>query len=162
MQSQQCAGTTQYEHNHLITWNVCSLVTSTHMLLTHAPATQHLMLSWLYMNKAAKSWKDKMETLITFLESSTIHGLAYIPTGRRHVRLFWILVVIAGFSGAGYLIYESFQSWAESPITTTIETLPIKDITFPKINILYWESFYWRILLFPKFPCVHLKTLSLI
>ena len=76
-----------------------------------------------------------METLITFLESSTIHGLAYIPTGRRHVRLLWILVVIAGFSGAGYLIYESFQSWAESPITTTIETLPIKDITFPKISV---------------------------
>ena len=76
-----------------------------------------------------------METVKTFLESSTIHGLAYIATGRKYVRLFWILVVIAGFTGAGFLIHTSFQSWSESPVKTTIETHPIKQITFPKIIV---------------------------
>ena len=76
-----------------------------------------------------------MENLTTFFESSTIHGLAYIATGKRNVRLFWILVVIAGFSGAVALIYTSFQSWDESPVKTTIETLPITEITFPKVTV---------------------------
>ena len=77
-----------------------------------------------------------MENWREFFESSTIHGLAYIATGRRYVRLFWILVVIVGFTGAGYMIYQSFQSWAGSPIKTTIETLPITEmITFPKVTV---------------------------
>ena len=76
-----------------------------------------------------------MEKLNTFLESSTIHGLSYIAAGRKYVRLFWILVVIGGFSGAGVIIYQSFQSWADSPVKTTIETLPITEITFPKVTV---------------------------
>ena len=76
-----------------------------------------------------------MEYVTTFLESSTIHGLAYIATGRNYVRIFWILVVIAGFIAAGGLICESFQSWHESPVKTTIETLPITEITFPKVTV---------------------------
>ena len=76
-----------------------------------------------------------MDSIRNFLESSTIHGLAYIATGRNYVKLFWFLVVIAGFTGAGVLIYSSFQSWAESPVKTTIETLPITEITFPKVTV---------------------------
>ena len=76
-----------------------------------------------------------MEILTKFLESSTIHGLAYIATGRKYVRLFWTLVVVVGFTGASILIHESFQSWADSPVKTTIETLPITEITFPKVTV---------------------------
>ena len=76
-----------------------------------------------------------MEGIKTFLESSTVHGLSYISTTRKHARLFWILTVLAGFSTAGYLIQQSFQSWAQSPVSTTVETLPISEITFPKITV---------------------------
>ena len=76
-----------------------------------------------------------MERMKTFLDSSTIHGLYYISSTKRWSRFFWIFVVIGGFSGAGYLIYESFDNWAQSPITTTIETLSITRITFPNITI---------------------------
>ena len=70
----------------------------------------------------------QMEYVTSFLESSTIHGLSYIATDRKYVRLFWTLVVMVGFTGAGILIYQSFQSWADSPVKTTIETLPITEI----------------------------------
>ena len=70
-----------------------------------------------------------------FLDSSTIHGLYYISNTKKFVRVLWTLIVIAGFSGASYLIYESFQTWKESPVSTTTETLPIKKITFPKITV---------------------------
>ena len=76
-----------------------------------------------------------MEGVRTFLETSTIHGLSYISTTKRLERLAWILIVIGGFTGAGVIIYQSFQSWDESPITTTIESLPIADINFPKITV---------------------------
>ena len=76
-----------------------------------------------------------MEGVRTFLESSTIHGLSYISTTRKFARLFWILVVIAGFVGASLLIKESFDSWSESPVKTTVETLPIDEIRFPKVTV---------------------------
>jgi len=76
-----------------------------------------------------------MGCVSNFLESSTIHGLAHIATGRKYMRLIWILIVIGGFTGAVVLIYESFQSWADSPVKTTIETLPITDLTFPKVTV---------------------------
>ena len=76
-----------------------------------------------------------MEGIRNFLESSTIHGLTYISTTRRYARLFWILIVITGFSVSGYLIQQSFQAWAESPIKTTIMTRPISEIKFPKVTV---------------------------
>ena len=76
-----------------------------------------------------------MEGVKTFLESSTVHGLSYISTTRRLVRLFWIIIVAAGFTGASVLIYQSFQDWSDNPITTTIETRPIKEIKFPKVTV---------------------------
>ena len=76
-----------------------------------------------------------MEGIRAYLESSTVHGLSYIASTKRYVRIFWILVVIAGFSGATYLIYESFLSWKQNPISTTIETLPMSLIKFPKVTV---------------------------
>ena len=76
-----------------------------------------------------------MEGVRTFLESSTIHGLSYIATTRKFVRILWILIVIAGFIGAGFIINESFQNWQDSPVTTTIETLPKSQIEFPKVTV---------------------------
>ena len=70
-----------------------------------------------------------------FLESSTIHGLTYISSSRKFVRLFWTAVIVAGFTCASILIHTSFQDWSENPIKTTIETLPIKDIKFPKLTV---------------------------
>ena len=76
-----------------------------------------------------------MENLKEFFDTSTIHGLSWISTTRRLSKLFWILVVLGGFTGAGYLIYESFDNWHQNPITTTIETLPISKITFPNVTV---------------------------
>ena len=70
-----------------------------------------------------------------FLESSSIHGFGHIGTAKRLWKVFWITVVILGFIGASDLIYESFRSWEESPITTTIETRPLDEIIFPTVTV---------------------------
>ena len=54
---------------------------------------------------------------------------------RRLVRLLWIWVVITGFTGAAVMIQQSFSSWADSPISTTIETRPITEIDFPNVTV---------------------------
>ena len=76
-----------------------------------------------------------LEDFTAFLSSSTIHGLAYIPTSRGLLRLFWVLVVVSGFSTATYLIVKSFRGWQESPISTSIEVLPITEMTFPNVTV---------------------------
>ena len=70
-----------------------------------------------------------------FLESSTIHGLSHISTTRRLIRLFWMFVVLTGFTVAAVMIQQSFSSWADSPISTTLETRPITEIDFPNVTV---------------------------
>ena len=50
-------------------------------------------------------------------------------------KFFWVLVVIGGFIGAGYLINRSYHNWNESPISTTVETLPISKIMLPNVTV---------------------------
>ena len=45
------------------------------------------------------------------------------------------MTVISGFTIAALLIQTSFQSWADSPIKTTVERLPISKIKFPKVTV---------------------------
>ena len=70
-----------------------------------------------------------------FLENSTVHGLSHIASSRSFSKVLWSLVVVSGFSVAVLLIYQSFQSWKSSPVTTTIETRPISELKFPKITV---------------------------
>ena len=75
------------------------------------------------------------ELLQQFLRSSTIHGFQHISSSGSYGKLSWILIVFCGFSGAGYLIYHSFDNWSQNPVRTTIETLPITEITFPNVTV---------------------------
>ena len=77
-----------------------------------------------------------MEEIIkNFFESSTIHGLQYISTTRGLPRFLWIVVVLSGFTCAGILISESFKNWADNPVSTTLDTLPISKLKYPRITV---------------------------
>ena len=76
-----------------------------------------------------------MEVAKQYLDSSSVHGMSYISSTRKLLKVFWVVVVLSGFTGAAILIYQSFQAWDESPVTTTVETLAISDLTLPKITV---------------------------
>ena len=76
-----------------------------------------------------------MEVLKEFLESSTIHGMSYISRSQRSVRFLWIMTVLSGFFTAGFLIMQSFHNWEISPIATTLDTVPIEQVTYPQIYV---------------------------
>ena len=62
-------------------------------------------------------------------------GLGFIAQTRAFARVFWVIVVICGFTLASQLIMASFQNWADNPVTTTVETLPIAEAPFPRITV---------------------------
>ena len=71
-----------------------------------------------------------------FLESSTIHGLAHIATGKSiYTRIIWVLIVIGCFSIGIVLIDKAFYSWATTPIITTVDTRPISEVIVPEITV---------------------------
>ena len=82
------------------------------------------------------SWRTVQTTICEFLESSTIHGLVYISTSKTILaKVLWICIITLGFSTAGYLIYDSFYDWAESPTVTSVETFPISEVPFPEVTV---------------------------
>ena len=76
-----------------------------------------------------------MKEVKHFLESSSIHGLYHLSSAKSIGKYFWIFIVLGGFIGAIVLIHESFSNWKQSPISTTIETLPISQIHIPNVTI---------------------------
>ena len=77
-----------------------------------------------------------MDSLKEFLEQSTIHGLVYISSAPSKLsKIFWFLIVLAGFSCAAYLISSSYADWQASPIATSISTHPISQLDFPTVTV---------------------------
>ena len=78
-----------------------------------------------------------------FLEESGIHGFSYLA--RRHpfcARLFWSVIVVTGFSIAGFLIIESLHDWASNQTITTLDSIatPIQEVQFPTVTVCPHEE----------------------
>ena len=86
-------------------------------MLVYRPGLQGFMVHWV--------------SLQNFVSPPS----SYISTTRRFVRVIWLWVVATGFVCSGILISQAFESWAASPISTTIETLPIELAKFPQISV---------------------------
>ena len=69
-----------------------------------------------------------------FLESSIIHGLAHISK-TAIVKTLWIIIVIISFCVVVNLIVKSYASWEKSSFTTTVDTKPISEVSFPEITV---------------------------
>ena len=80
-----------------------------------------------------------MEGFKEFLNLSSIHGISYISSEKGFGRLFWIFIVLIGFTGAFLLIRQSFNDWEENPISTTSETLPMSQITLVMKTLGVWR-----------------------
>ena len=74
-----------------------------------------------------------MESITEFLEASSINGLAHISSGKNKLqKIFWVFVVVICLLFAAQLIISSLTDWAKNPVSTTIETFSIRDVTFPR------------------------------
>ena len=78
-----------------------------------------------------------VEALEGFLRSSSIAGLSHIANERSFSKVFWIFTIVMCFLISGFYIDMAFQSWAESPVKTLIETMPSSQLVFPKVYDSY-------------------------
>ena len=77
-----------------------------------------------------------ISTAREYLDSSSIHGLAYISSSQNiPLKCFWGCVVLGGVIGAIFIIQESFVLWRNHPIATSTETFPISEATFPRVTV---------------------------
>ena len=64
-----------------------------------------------------------------FLESSTIHGLVHISTGKNiFIRCVWGIVLVACFSCGIYMIESAVESWVDNPVVTSVDTKAIEQV----------------------------------
>ena len=73
------------------------------------------------------SHDKNMEHLTEYFNVASIHGLRYITNSRKLNRLLWLMIVLSSLIGSFVLIHESFDSWAKSPIKTTVKSEPIQN-----------------------------------
>ena len=81
-------------------------------------------------------WSTVKENVITYLLTTTIHGLRYLHDGRNlFEKLIWLIIIGASFSGAIWFIYHGLKEANEEPILTTLETTEVQNVPFPAITI---------------------------
>lgn len=76
-----------------------------------------------------------MEIVKEYLSNATIHGLSHIASTKGLAQTLWFCVVSVCVAYAGISIGFSFDAWSKNKITTTIETLPISEVIFPKVTV---------------------------
>ena len=76
------------------------------------------------------------EVLAKFCTSSTIHGTYFWVAGGSFMsRMLWVLIVLMGIISATWIIRNSFHSWKEHPVITSVMQKSIEEIHFPAITI---------------------------
>ena len=71
-------------------------------------------------------------SIAEYLDSTTIHGLAYLIASRNIIeKLAWFGIILTCFTLAGLLISQGIEEAEENPIITSIETIPVQEIIVP-------------------------------
>ena len=74
--------------------------------------------------------------LISYFDSTTVHGFKYILTGESGVeRVTWAGAVILAFTGAFVLINTYVSEVVTDPITMTLSKIPVGEVTFPAVTV---------------------------
>ena len=118
-------------------------------------------------------WITVKENVITYLLTTTIHGLRYLHDGQNWLeKLIWLIIIGASFSGAIWFIVHGLKEANEEPILTTLETTEVQNVPIPAItigggaNVNKWgfvEKFFNLLMFYnPKVKILHISILSLV
>ncbi len=81
------------------------------------------------------------------MHKSTVHGFQYlapfnktdeqvtISNGSLYQRFFWLCTITVAFGFSGYILYHSYKEANDSPIITTVDSVPIQKVPFPAVTI---------------------------
>ena len=108
------------------------------------------------------TFPSAMDGLRSFLEASTIHGLVYISTTKKFIKIFWILVVTLGFTVACYMIREAFikKLFTEFSIIGLTPPHPIWPLWKIMENIIFYGLQKFKNIDFFNYRNSHFSILS--
>ena len=83
------------------------------------------------------------EDITAYFNETTVHGFQYVVGGRDIIeRLFWISLIISGFTLSSIFIRNALKSWSDIPLQTTIDkvSFPVEKLDFPAITVCDTET----------------------
>lgn len=82
-------------------------------------------------------YQPRPETLSSFAERTTLHGIRFVFTGSIFMRLLWALILIGSFSYCSYDIFSSVRAFYRRPFQTRILTVTSNNekLRFPAVTI---------------------------
>ena len=64
-----------------------------------------------------------LANIVNYCKSTSIHGFAYWVSAENILeKLFWVLVVVSGFTSAIAIVSSAVQGWIDEPGVTEIKT----------------------------------------
>ena len=90
------------------------------------------------MTGAKNSLPELKRGVESYFSETTVHGFRYIVEGKNiYEKVFWTIMIIAGFIGGSYFIFDAFNGWQETPLETTIAkiSMPIEELDQPAITV---------------------------
>ena len=110
----------------LFKWSVCLCSPSYHLDTTG---------NGRFIHNTQFNMRGLWRELNEFFSSTSIHGFPYISdTQSRFTRIFWTLIVLAGFGVTSYFLYETVDGFSEKYVSTTVETRSINEYPFPAVT----------------------------
>ena len=77
--------------------------------------------------------------LKNYASNSTVHGINYVFDEELSIleRLIWFVIVFVFGCVAMYLVYESYNTWQDNQVITTLKTVtkPVTELAFPAVTI---------------------------
>ena len=90
-------------------------------------------------NEYEINWMSRVRRdVYDYFTTTTVHGFRYVVEGHNICeKLFWIVLIVIGFSCSFKIIFDSFDSWEQTPLQTTIDRLsqPVQELHFPAITV---------------------------
>lgn len=70
-----------------------------------------------------------------YFKESSLHGLLYISTADNCLERFvWTILVIVQIILASFLVQESWLTWEQSPVVTSVDLMGIENLDFPAVT----------------------------
>ena len=80
-----------------------------------------------------------LQSIKEYSETCSVHGVAHISRKNHSIfeRLFWLFVVLSGFTFAAFFSLEAFLAWREFPLITSVSTtaFPIESLEWPSVTL---------------------------
>ena len=94
-----------------------------------------------------ESRQTEPESMSSFMEDTSLHGIRFLVAGNILRRLLWTLALLSSVGFCTFQMYKSFSAFHKRPYNTKITTVQVnnaKNPSFPAVTLCNFNSFNRR------------------